>query len=71
MFVVTNKPELAIWITPNPYNKKSGEWHFYNNEEEYKIDLGHFTHKYKSKSLITLKKVVEMYNSRSGGEDVE
>ena len=55
MFIVTHKPELAIWITDNPLDKKSGVWNFYDNVDEYNIDLDFFKNKYGSKLMMTLK----------------
>ena len=38
MFIITNKKELSIWTTETPFNKKSGIWHFYDNEDDYNFD---------------------------------
>lgn len=69
MFIITHKPELSIWITETPFQKKSGTWHFYDNEEEYFIDLNNFKAKYGSKFLFTLKKIKEMYKDRDRNDN--
>ena len=71
MFIITNKKELAIWTTETPFNKKSGIWHFYDNEDDYNFDLEYFTDKYGKKFLLTLSKVMNLYKKRGGDDQDE
>lgn len=60
MFIVTNKKEKAIWLTEDPFDKRSGVWHFYDNDEDYQYDLDLFKSKYSSKFLMTLAKLTKI-----------
>lgn len=69
MFIITDKKEKAIWITDTPFNKKSGVWHFYDEDWEYEFDLENFKDKYGSKFMMTIKKVQKMYKERGMAND--
>lgn len=64
MFIVEDKKEKAIWITEDPMNKKSGNWHFYDNDEDYAIDLQHFGLKYGKTFLTTINRIKKIYKER-------
>lgn len=69
--VITDKKELAIWLTDTPFNKKSGVWTFYDSLEDYEFDLGELIHKYRKKNVLTLSKVQKLYKDRGFQEDDE
>lgn len=71
MFIVTHKPEYSIWITETPFNRKSGVWHFYDNEEDYLSDLSIYKLLYGSKFLIPLKRIEKMYKERGESDATE
>lgn len=71
MFIVTHKPELSIWVTETPFNKKSGTWYFYDSIDEYEDDLALFKEKYSSKFLFTLKRIEQLYKQRGGSDENE
>lgn len=64
MFIITNKKELAIWLTEKPFDKKSGVWHFYQDEFEYNYDLELFIEKYSKHFMFTLSKIKKLYKDR-------
>ena len=69
--IVTDKRNLAIWITDTPFKKKSGVWSFYDTKEEYEWDLDAFKQKYGSKLVVSLEKIKKLYKEKGEPEDDE
>lgn len=65
MYIVTHLPELSIWVTDNPFDKRSGTWMFYDEREYYEDELFSLKKKYGTKRLYTLKKIEQLYKNRN------
>lgn len=55
MYIIYSKLENAIWTTDDPYDKKSGLWHFYDNEDDFEYEFDRLTKKYKGAHIYTLR----------------
>lgn len=64
MFIIEDKKNKAIWITDSPMNKKSGIWHFYDNDSDYISDLSHFKEKYGTTFLSNIDRIKRIYKER-------